>query len=164
MWHFYHLCDISITWTNRNEEEASGAEVEEDRTEVLPRRNQRHQATKPATEGRRIPYETEVNANQRINKSTHYPTALKTSPTLLTKRKKHFSKNMLTVTQTKKINMHTHCTEDCLMLFRWPKKMTKLDYVRRPNYIAEKCKKTEFARTFILTWLTLTKIKELKVL
>ena len=130
----YHLCDISITWTNRNEEEeASGAEVEEDRTEVLPRRNQRHQATKPATEGRRIPYETEVNANQRINKSTHHPTALKTSPTLLTKRLKHtyFSKNMLTVTQTKKLNTHTHCTEDCLACcLDDRKKMTKLDYVR----------------------------------
>ena len=40
---------------------------------------------KSATEGRRIPCETEVNTNQRINTSPHQPTALKTNPTLLTK-------------------------------------------------------------------------------
>ena len=44
-------------------------------------------------------------------------------------------------------------------LFRWPKKTTKLDYVRRPNYIAETCKMTKFVRTVSLNWLSLTKIK-----
>ena len=49
----YHLCDISITWTNQKEEEETrGTEVagkaftnnlQEDRTEVLPRKNQRNQ-------------------------------------------------------------------------------------------------------------------------
>ena len=38
--------------------------------------------TKPATEGRRIPNETEVNT---VRGSSHQPTALKTQPTLLTK-------------------------------------------------------------------------------
>ena len=37
--------------------------------------------------------------------------------------------------------------------------MTKLDYVRSPNSIAETCKMIEFVRTVNLNWLSLTEIK-----
>ena len=57
----------------KEEEETRGTEVavkdvtnnlQEDRTEVLTRRNQETNDKKPATEGRRIPSETEVNKSE----------------------------------------------------------------------------------------------------
>ena len=65
----YSTYNTSITRTNRKEEEeARGIEVEvftinlqEDRTEVLQEEINEVNDTKPATEGRGVPYETEVN-------------------------------------------------------------------------------------------------------